>query len=136
PKGWTGPEAVDGHKIEGFWRAHQVPIAQLHENPVHLAQVEQWLKSYHPEQLFDDHGRLRTELKQLAPRGARRMSANPHANGGLLRRPLRLPDFREYAQAVSAPCQIEAPNTPPLGQLLRDVMRQNPTNFRVFSPDE
>ncbi|HEU5075819.1 MAG TPA: phosphoketolase family protein [Polyangiaceae bacterium] len=136
PKGWTGPEAVDGHKIEGFWRAHQVPVAHLHDNPVHLGQVEQWLKSYHPEQLFDDHGRLRAELKKLAPRGQRRMSANPHANGGLLRRPLRMPDFRDYAQRVNAPCQIEAPNTQPLGQFLRDVMQQNPTNFRVFGPDE
>lgn len=136
PKGWTGPEAVDGHRIEGFWRAHQVPITNLRDDPARLEQVERWLKSYHPERLFDDHGRLRPELKQLAPRGERRMSANPHANGGLLRRPLRMPDFRDYAQAVSAPCQVEAPNTKPLGKLLRDVMQQNPTNFRVFGPDE
>ncbi len=136
PKGWTGPKEVDGHKLEGFWRAHQVPVTGVKENPAHLALVESWLRSYHPEQLFDETGRLRPELEALAPKGARRMSANPHANGGLLRRPLRLPDFREYAHPVSAPSQHEAPNTPPLGAFLRDVMQRNPKNFRVFGPDE
>jgi xylulose-5-phosphate/fructose-6-phosphate phosphoketolase len=95
PKGWTGPKEVDGHKVEGFWRAHQVPLAAVHENPAHLAQLEAWLRSYRPDELFDDKGRLIPELKALAPKGSRRMSANPHANGGLLRKALRTPDFRD-----------------------------------------
>lgn len=136
PKGWTGPKEVDGKKVEGFWRAHQVPLSGLQGNPAHLAQLEAWLKSYRPDELFDEKGRLRPELKALAPQGTRRMSANPHANGGLLRRPLRLPDFREYAQAVATPAQEGAYNTKPLGQFLRDVMARNMDNFRVFSPDE
>lgn len=136
PKGWTGPKEVDGKKIEGFWRSHQVPLSDLQNNPAHLAQLEAWLKSYRPDELFDDTGQLRPELKALAPRGNRRMSTNPHANGGLLRRPLRLPDFRDYAQAVAAPAQEEAYNTKPLGRFLRDVMVHNMDNFRVFSPDE
>ena len=136
PKGWTGPKAVDGRKVEGFWRSHQVPLADIHGNPAHLVQLEQWLKSYRPDELFDQRGRLREELRALAPRGTRRMSANAHANGGLLRRPLRLPDFRDYAQAVSAPGGESAFNTRALGRFLRDVMARNMQNFRVFSTDE
>jgi xylulose-5-phosphate/fructose-6-phosphate phosphoketolase len=136
PKGWTGPKEVDGHKVEGFWRAHQVPLAGMHTNPAHMQQLEDWLRSYKPEELFDATGRLRPELKALAPQGTRRMSANPHANGGVLRRPLRMPDFRDYAVSLDKPGQIMADNTRPLGRFLRDILRQNMQNFRVFSPDE
>ena len=136
PKGWTGPKKVDGHKVEGFWRAHQVPLAGMHDNPAHLQQLEEWLKSYKPQELFDETGKLVTELKELAPQGARRMSANPHANGGCLRKDLRMPDFRDYAVDVPKPAQSELENTPPLGVFLRDIMRKNPENFRVFGPDE
>jgi xylulose-5-phosphate/fructose-6-phosphate phosphoketolase len=136
PKGWTGPKEVDGHKVEGFWRAHQVPLAGVRENPEHMKLLELWLRSYRPEELFDESGRLKAELKELAPAGTRRMSANPHANGGLLRKTLRLPDFRSYAATVDKPGQTAAENTRPLGKFLRDVMRENPTNFRVFGPDE
>jgi xylulose-5-phosphate/fructose-6-phosphate phosphoketolase len=136
PKGWTGPKEVDGHKVEGFWRAHQVPLAGMHNNPAHMRQLEDWLRSYQPEELFDANGRLRPELKALAPQGTRRMSANPHANGGLLRKTLRLPDFRDYAIPVDKPGQVAAENTRPLGRFLRDIMRQNMQNFRVFGPDE
>ncbi len=136
PKGWTGPVEVDGKKVEGFWRSHQVPIADVRGNPAHLQQLEAWLHSYAPETLFDESGRLRPDLKELAPHGARRMSANPHANGGLLRHALRLPDFRAYAAELPGPGKITAENTRPLGMLLRDVMAQNMTNFRVFGPDE
>jgi len=136
PKGWTGPKEVDGHKVEGFWRAHQVPLAGMHENPAHLKQLEAWMRSYKPEKLFDKSGRLIPELKALAPKGTRRMSANPHANGGLLRKALRLPDFREYAVKVEKPGQVTEENTRPLGRFLRDIVRENPKNFRVFGPDE
>jgi xylulose-5-phosphate/fructose-6-phosphate phosphoketolase len=136
PKGWTGPKEVDGHKVEGFWRAHQVPLAELHENPAHLAQLEKWLRSYQPEKLFDAEGHLLPELRELAPKGARRMGANPHANGGLLRRALRLPDFQDYAVEVDKPGTTEVGPTQVLGQFLRDIMRDNPSNFRVLSPDE
>ncbi len=136
PKGWTGPKEVDGHKVEGFWRSHQVPLSGMHENPAHLRQLEDWIKSYRPEELFDDNGRLIPELRELAPNGQRRMSANPHANGGLLRKDLRMPDFRAYAADVPKPGQIRLENTRPLGALLRDVMRENMNNFRVFGPDE
>ena len=136
PKGWTGPKEVDGKKVEGYWRAHQVPLSGLHGNPEHMQQLESWLRSYRPEELFDAQGRLLPELKALAPKGVRRMGANPHANGGLLRRDLRMPDFREYAIDVAKPGQISAMNTKPLGAMLRDVMRQNMENFRVFGPDE
>ncbi|MEJ2454497.1 MAG: phosphoketolase family protein [Candidatus Thiodiazotropha sp.] len=136
PKGWTGPESVDGHKVEGFWRAHQVPLAGVRENPAHLRQLEAWLRSYRPQQLFDQQGRLVPELRELAPAGNRRMSANPHANGGLLRRALRMPDFRDYAQEVVQPARVSALNTYPLGEMLRDLMRRNPENFRLFGPDE
>src|SRR5262245_16734781 len=136
PKGWTGPKEVDGHKVEGFWRAHQVPLGEVRENPAHLAKLEAWLRSYRPEELFDEAGRLIAELRELAPVGARRMSANPHANGGLLRRALRMPDFRDYAVAVKEPGRASVGNTRPLGELLRDIVRRNPDNFRVFGPDE
>ena len=136
PKGWTGPKSVDGHKVEGFWRAHQVPLSNVHGHPQHLQQLEDWLRSYRPEELFDEQGRLLSELKALAPKGTRRMSASPHANGGLLRRDLRMPDFRDYAIAVNKPGQASAMNTKPLGAMLRDIMRKNIDNFRVFGPDE
>jgi xylulose-5-phosphate/fructose-6-phosphate phosphoketolase len=136
PKGWTGPKEVDGHKVEGFWRAHQVPLAEMHENPSHLAMLEEWLRSYRPQELFDEAGRLLPELRELAPTGPRRMGANPHANGGLLRKPLRLPNFHDYAVTVEKPGTTEVGPTQVLGQFLRDVMRINLNNFRVFSPDE
>jgi xylulose-5-phosphate/fructose-6-phosphate phosphoketolase len=136
PKGWTGPKEVDGKKIEGFWRAHQVPLSGMHDNEAHLAMLEEWLRSYKPEELFDENGRLIPELREMAPKGERRMSANPHANGGLIRRALRMPDFRDYALTVAMPAQITAMNTKPLGALLRDVMAKNMDNFRVFGPDE
>jgi xylulose-5-phosphate/fructose-6-phosphate phosphoketolase len=136
PKGWTAPEELDGHKLEGSWRAHQIPIPDVAGNPAHLKLLESWMRSYKPQDLFDISGRLVEELKQLAPSGNRRMSANPHANGGLLRKPLQLPDFREYAVTVSKPGVSEAEPTFILGQFLRDVMRGNMTNFRVFGPDE
>lgn len=136
PKGWTGPATVDNHKVEGFWRAHQVPLAGVKENPRHLQQLEEWLRSYRPEELFDTEGRLIPELKSLAPTGTRRMSANPHANGGLLRKSLRMPDFRDYAAEVSHPGSQLVENTRPLGRFLRDIMRLNLHNFRVFGPDE
>ena len=136
PKGWTGPKEVDGHKVEAFWRAHQVPLASVKENPAHLQQLEQWLKSYKPEELFDADGVLMPHLKALAPKGNRRMSANPHANGGLLRKALRLPDFQDYALALTSPGKVSAENTRPLGKFLRDIMRENMHNFRVFGPDE
>ncbi len=136
PKGWTGPKEVDGHRVEGSWRAHQVPIAEVATNPAHLRQVEDWMRSYHPETAFDAQGRLAPELRALAPAGERRMSANPHANGGALRRPLRLPEFRAYAVPVPRPGAATALATDRLGQFLRDTMRANMTNFRVFGPDE
>ena len=135
PKGWTGPKEVDGHKVEGFWRAHQVPF-QVHENPAHLKLLEEWMRSYKPEELFDESGKLIPELKELAPTGPRRLSANPVANGGLVRKALRLPDFRNYAVEVAKPGTTMVENTRVLGVFLRDVMRNNMTNFRVFGPDE
>jgi len=136
PKGWTGPKEVDGHHIEGSWRAHQIPILDPVTNPAHLALVESWLRSYKPEDLFDEPGALIPELKELAPQGTRRISGNPHANGGVLRKPLDLPDFRNYALTVEQPGQTEASSTDTLAHFLRDVMRNNMTNFRVFGPDE
>lgn len=136
PKGWSGPGDVDGHKVEGFWRAHQVPMTDVKQNEEHFRLLEGWLRSYHPEELFDEKGQLIPELKALTPIGDRRLGANPHANGGILRRDLKMPDFRQYGIAVEKPGQIEAGNTQPLGVFLRDVMRQNMTNFRVFGPDE
>jgi len=127
---------VDGLKLEGFWRAHQVPLAGVKKNPVHLKQLEEWMHSYKPEELFDERGTLISELRELAPVGNRRMGANPNANGGLLRKTLRLPDFRNYACKFENPGQVEAANTKPLGMFLRDVMKLNMNSFRVFGPDE
>jgi xylulose-5-phosphate/fructose-6-phosphate phosphoketolase len=135
PKGWTGPKEVDGHKVEDFWRAHQVPF-EVHGSPEHLKMLEKWMLSYKPEILFDGKGRLIPKLKELAPRGFRRMSANPIANGGLVRKTLLLPDFREYGVEVTEPGGSRAENTRILGAYLRDVMRKNMDNFRVFGPDE
>jgi len=138
PKGWTGPKEVDGLATEGTYRSHQVPLAGLAQNPGHLAGLEAWLKSYRPDELFDAKGCLIAELADLAPRGARRMSANPHANGGLLRKDLRMPDFRKYAVDVPAPGAVQAEATRVQGKLMRDVLELNreAKNFRVFSPDE
>ena len=136
PKGWTGPKTVNGKKVEGSWRAHQVPLKDVRDSEDQLLALEQWLKSYRPEELFDETGRLSPELQALSPQGTRRMSANPHANGGLLRRDLKLPDFRKYAADVPSPGLSNAVNTKPLGAMLRDTMRQNMSNFRVFGPDE
>ena len=136
PKGWTGPKDVDGHKVEGFWRAHQVPMGGMHSNPEHVRLLEEWMKGYKPEELFDENGTLIRELKELAPVGIKRMSANPVANGGLLRKDLKLPDFRDYAVTMDKPGTVEVENTRVLGKFLRDVMKNNMTNFRVFGPDE
>jgi len=136
PKGWTAPRKVDEHYLEGFWRAHQIPITDVATNPAHLNVLESWLRRYKPEERFDERGRLIPELKALAPKGKRRMSANPVANGGLLRRPLDLPDFRQFAVEVKNPGGTLAGNVSTLGNFLREVMRLNMQNFRVFGPDE
>jgi len=136
PKGWTGPKEVDGKPAEGSFRSHQVPLAELRTNPEHLAQLEEWMRSYRPEELFDNQGALRSDLAQLPPEGERRMSANPHANGGLLLRDLALPDFRDYGVEVPAPGERTSEATRVLGAWLRDVMRENPNNFRLMGPDE
>ena len=136
PKGWTAPGGVDGHKLEGFWRAHQVPMADVKKNPERLHELEAWMRSYKPEELFDQQGRLRAELKEIAPTGARRMGSNPHANGGHLKRNLRLPDFRRYEAKFEKHAVTQMENTRPLGAFLRDVMKANMNNFRVFGPDE
>jgi xylulose-5-phosphate/fructose-6-phosphate phosphoketolase len=135
PKGWTGPKEVDGHKVEDFWRAHQVPILDI-SKPQHLAELESWMRSYRPEELFDKDGRLIQELRDLPPSGAKRISANPHANGGLLRQDLRMPDFRDYAVRFEKSGTLEVGPTEILAHFLRDIMRHNMTNFRVFGPDE
>jgi xylulose-5-phosphate/fructose-6-phosphate phosphoketolase len=135
PKGWTGPETVDGHKVENFWRAHQVPISGIQGNPEHLKILENWLRSYEPDKLFDENGRLITELRALAPKGTKRMSANP-ITYGLTRKQLILPDFRNYAVKIERAGAAEIENTRPLGEYLKDVLRCNKDNFRVFSPDE
>ena len=136
PKGWTCPKEVDGHKVEDFWRAHQVPILDVRENSANLKLLEKWLRSYKPEELFDKQGAPVESLKTIAPQGKRRMSANPHANGGLLRKPLEMPDFRNYAAVVKKPAKTYAMPTEILATFLRDVMRNNMTSFRVFGPDE
>jgi xylulose-5-phosphate/fructose-6-phosphate phosphoketolase len=136
PKGWTGPRDVDGIRVEGTWRAHQVPLSELKTRPDHLAQLEEWLRSYRPEELFDDDGRLRSELAALSPVGQRRMSDTPYANGGLLLRDLRLPDFRDYGVDVPEPGRGLAEATKVLGTWLRDVIRLNPATFRIMGPDE
>ena len=136
PKGWTGPREVDGKKTEGFWRSHQVPFSELKEKPAHVKLLESWMNSYEPETLFDEKGRLIDELLELAPDGDRRMGANPHANGGMLLRDLKMPDFRDYAVQVEKPGKTIAEATRVMGYLLRDVMRRNSSNFRLFGPDE
>lgn len=138
PKGWTGPATVDGLKTEGSWRSHQVPLSELAKKPEHIQQLEAWLRSYRPEELFDTQGRLVEPLQTLAPLGNRRMGANPHANGGSLMKQLRMPDFRKYAVEIVQPGQIEAESTRIMGSFLRDVMCLNlkTCNFRVFGPDE
>ena len=136
PKGWTGPKEVDGHKVENFWRAHQVPVLDPVTNKHSLRIVEDWMRSYKPEELFDDNGTLKPELQELAPSEERRISANPHANGGLLRKELELPDFHNYAVKMKLPGAIYAPPTDVLAHFLAEVMRQNMDRFRVFGPDE
>jgi xylulose-5-phosphate/fructose-6-phosphate phosphoketolase len=138
PKGWTGPKEVDGLKVEGFWRAHQVPVTDMGTKPSHIKILAKWMKSYKAGELFDKNGTLIPELAELAPKGNRRMGANPHANGGLLLRPLAMPDFRDYAIDVPEPGKIVGEATKVLGQFLRDVAKMNAKyrNFRVFGPDE
>ena len=136
PKGWTGPKIVDGVRVEGTFRAHQVPLSSVRENPEHLAMLEAWMRSYRPEELFDAEGRVHGEIAALAPRGVRRMGANPHANGGALLHDLVMPEFRDYAVAVPSPGSVRAEATRVLGNLLRDVLRDNPQSFRVVGPDE
>jgi xylulose-5-phosphate/fructose-6-phosphate phosphoketolase len=136
PKGWTGPKELDGHRLEGSWRSHQVPIGDVRNNPAHLKALEDWMRSYRPEELFDAKGTLVPELEALSPKGPRRMSANPHANGGVLRKELTLPDFRDYAVPIDDRGTTLYENTKPLGEFLRDVMRNNPGYFRLFGPDE
>ncbi len=136
PKGWTGPKTVDGKPVEGTWRSHQVPLSETHDNPDHRAQLEDWLRSYRPSELFDESGALRPELRALAPHGKRRMSANPHANGGLLLHDLDLPDFRDYAVQVRQPAAETDEATRVLGTFLRDVITRNPDRFRLMGPDE
>jgi len=136
PKGWTGPKEINGHKAEGSWRSHQVPFSDVRANPKSLQMLEDWLKSYQPDELFDANGSLVSELRELSPKGTLRMSANLHANGGLLRKDLKLPDYRNYAVAVPEAGKELYENTRPLGEFLRDVMRDNMINFRVFGPDE
>src|SRR5215472_13737009 len=138
PKGWTCPKEIDGKRTEDYWRSHQVPMGEMHENPSHVHILEEWMKSYRPEELFDKSGRLLPELADLAPRGRKRMSNNPHANGGEVLRDLRLPDFQDYAIKVSSPGGATAESTRVMGKFLRDIMKMNmeSRNFRLFSPDE
>ncbi|HZT86630.1 MAG TPA: phosphoketolase family protein [Stellaceae bacterium] len=136
PKGWTGPKEVDGVQVEGTFRAHQVPLANLAEKPSHLRMLEEWMRSYRPEELFDEEGTPVPELRALPPQGDRRMSANPHSNGGLLLRELILPQFRDYAVRVEKPGAVQGEATRVAGQFLRDIVRRNPQNFRVVGPDE
>ena len=136
PKGWTGPAEVDGKKVEDFWRSHQVPMGGMHDNADHLRRLEEWMRSYRPEELFDENGTLLPELKALSPTGNRRMGSNPHANGGLLRKALKMPDFRDYAIQMESHGNEEFENTKVLGFLMRDIIRDNPDNFRLMGPDE
>lgn len=138
PKGWTGPKVVDGKKTEGSWRSHQVPFSEMTDRPDHIKLLEDWMKSYRPEELFDEKGMFKPQLAELAPKGERRMGANPHANGGALLKALKMPDFRDYALKVDAPGQVEGEPTRVMGYFLRDIMKLNmkSSNFRVFGPDE
>lgn len=136
PKGWTGPKHIDGRPVEGSFRSHQVPFTDVRSNPQHLKLLEEWLRSYHPEELFDEQGALRPDLAELAPQGPARMGANPHANGGLLLRELVIPDFRAYAVDVPKPGAVAAQATLEAGRFLRDIVRLNPNNFRIVAPDE
>jgi xylulose-5-phosphate/fructose-6-phosphate phosphoketolase len=136
PKGWTGPDYVDGLKVEGFWRSHQVPMGGMHSNPEHVRQLEEWMRSYKPEELFDVNGTLLPEIKAMAPTGDKRLGSTPYGNGGLLLHELNMPDFRQSGVPVQKPGTSEVANTQPLGVFLRDVMKNNMTNFRVFGPDE
>jgi xylulose-5-phosphate/fructose-6-phosphate phosphoketolase len=138
PKGWTGPKTVDGKKVEGFWRSHQVPLSEIQTNPNHLKMLESWMKSYKPEELFDQSGKLIPELAELAPTGGRRMGANPHANGGILLKNLKMPEFRNYAVSVPKPGEVVAESIKAMGAFLRDVMKlnQEQKNFRIMGPDE
>ena len=138
PKGWTGPKEVDGVQIEGTFRAHQIPVLVDADHPGHLKLLEDWMRSYRPQELFDDQGRLKPELAELAPKGQRRMGANPHANGGLLLKDLVMPDFRKFAVDVPSPGAVQAADTHELGEFLREVIELNKEqrNFRIFGPDE
>ncbi|MFN7935056.1 MAG: phosphoketolase family protein [Bryobacteraceae bacterium] len=136
PKGWTGPREVDGLPVEGTFRSHQVPLNGVRRSPEHLRLLEQWMKSYRPEELFDNTGRLMPDIAELAPKGPRRMGANPHANGGILLRDLRMPNFREYAIDVPSPGAVDGEATRVLGPMLRDIMKANSETFRIFGPDE
>lgn len=136
PKGWTAPKTIDHHHIEGFWRAHQVPMTDVVKNEEHLALLETWLRSYGPDTLFDENGCPNPMIRALAPQGDRRMGANPHTNGGRLKRALKMPNYKDYGAQLPSPGTIEAENTRPLGQFLRDIMAANMTHFRVFGPDE
>ncbi|WP_188193328.1 phosphoketolase family protein [Nonomuraea sp. SYSU D8015] len=136
PKGWTGPREVDGKPVEGTWRSHQVPLAKVRENPAHLAMLEEWMRSYRPEELFDADGRPNQDILRTVPRGTRRMSANPHVNGGELLEPLRLPDFRRHAVEVKSPAAQSSEPTRVLGEFLRDLIAANPRTFRLMGPDE
>jgi xylulose-5-phosphate/fructose-6-phosphate phosphoketolase len=138
PKGWTCPKTIDGKRTEDYWRSHQVPMGEMHEKPAHVRLLEKWMKSYRPQELFDKGGKLKPEIAALAPEGARRMSANPHGNGGLLLKDLRLPDYRDYAVRMTKPGAVSAESTRVMGRYLRDVMKLNlpSRNFRLFSPDE
>lgn len=136
PKGWTGPKEVDGVPVEGTFRAHQVPLSGLAKHPDHLKQLEEWMLSYKPQELFDENGTFRQEYAELAPKGERRMGANPHANGGVLLRELKFPDFREYAVKVEKPATVDGEATRVMGAFLRDIIKLNPTNFRLMGPDE
>jgi xylulose-5-phosphate/fructose-6-phosphate phosphoketolase len=136
PKGWTGPKMVDNKPAEGSFRSHQVPLSELAKKPEHLRQLEEWLRSYKPDELFDQGGKLKAEIAALAPEGARRMGANPHANGGLLLKDLKLPNYRTYAVEVPQPGTVEAQATRVMGQFLRDIIKRNPDHFRLMGPDE
>src|SRR5262249_1963442 len=138
PKGWTCPKEIDGRRTEDYWRSHQVPMGEMHENAEHVKILEKWMKSYRQDELFDANGKLQPELSALAPKGERRMSANKPANGGLVLKDLRMPDFQTYAVSVPSPGAVQAESTRVMGKFLRDVMKLNleSKNFRLFSPDE